>query len=116
MVDACVIRRAGPATTSPSTGVVTPAWTDVYAGPCKVGAGAHAAVAGAPEAGEHAFVVQRYLLHLPVTATAPNEGDLATVTAAALDASLIGRTYRLAGEFAKTYATARRFQVEETIS
>jgi hypothetical protein len=91
-------------------------WQDVYAGPCKVAVGARAAVAEQPESGEHAFVVQRYLLHLPITVTTVVEGDVATITAAGLDAALVGRVYRLAGEFAKTFATARRFQVEETVS
>lgn len=117
MVDACTVRRAGPAVTDPVTGVVTATWTTVYTGQCKVaestGFGAGSAL---PEAGEHAYTVQRYVLHLPASVTAPVEGDVATITAAQLDASLVGREYRIVEEFAKSFATARRFEVEETTS
>lgn len=115
MVDQCVIRRAGPETTDPVTGVVTPTWTDIYEGRCKVQESSGFAATGqSPEAGEHAFSVQRYMLHVPMSVTGAAEGDVATITAATLDPSLVGRVYRLDGEFAKSYATARRFEVEET--
>lgn len=115
MVDACVIRRAGAATTNPTTGAVTPTWIPVYTGACKLQSATGFAAGGqAPEAGEHAYSVQRYVLHLPVTVTDVVEGDVATITAAALDPSLVGRAYRVAGEFAKSFATARRLDVDET--
>lgn len=115
MIDTCVIRRRTGEDTNPDTGAVTAVWDQVYAGPCKVGAGARAAVPETPEAGEHAFVVQRWLLHLPITVTEPTQGDLVTITAAGLDPALVGRTYRLAAEFAKSFPTARRIQFEETV-
>lgn len=117
MVDQCVIRRRGPAITDPVTGVVTPAWTPVYTGPCKVQeASGLGSGSSAPEAGEHAYTVLSYVLALPASATAPLEGDVAEITAAALDSTLVGRRYRISQEFAKTFATARRLQVEETTS
>lgn len=117
MVDTCTITRAGAPVTDATTGVVTPTWTTVYAGPCKLGESKGFGASGTePEAGEHQYVVQGWNLHLPVAVTAPTTGDVATITAAGLDPGLVGRTYRLANEFAKTFATARRFQVEETTS
>lgn len=117
MVDQCVIRRRAAATTDPATGVVTPAWTPVYTGPCKVQeASGLGSGSSAPDAGEHVYTVLSYVLQLPIAATAPIEGDVAEITAAALDATLIGRRYRISQEFAKTFATARRLQVEETTS
>ena len=117
MVDQCTIRRAGVVTTDPVTGVVAPSWTTVYTGPCKVQEAAGFGGAGsAPDAGEHTYTVQRYVLHLPMTVTGPAEGDTVEITAAELDPSLVGRQYRVAQEFAKSYATARRLEVEETTS
>lgn len=117
MVDTCVIRRGATATTNPATGVVTQTWTQVYTGPCKLGESSGFGASGSsPEAGEHEFAVQGWKLHVPMSATAPREGDFATITAAALDPSLVGRVYRLGAEFSKTFATARRFEVEETLS
>jgi hypothetical protein len=117
MVDACVVRRPGPAATDAVSGVVTPTWTLVYSGPCKVQESAGlGSGSSAPDAGEHAYTVLSYVLHLPVSASGPREGDIAEITAAVLDASLVGRRYRISQEFAKSYATARRLQVEETTS
>lgn len=115
MVDACVIRRPGPTVTDPQTGVVAATWTDVYAGPCEVQESSGFSAAGsAPDAGEHTYTVQRYVLKVPMTAASLAEGDTVTMTASVLDPSLVGREYRVAQEFAKTFATARRVEVEET--
>lgn len=117
MLDACTIRRRGPVTTDPATGVVTPSWTPVYSGPCKIQDSKGFGAAGtAPQSGEHRFTVQGWQLHLPVAATGPTVGDVVTVTAAAVDPALVGRTYHLGNVFAKTYPTAGRFQLEEVVS
>jgi hypothetical protein len=117
MVDTCVIRRRGPEVTNPDTGVVTPTWTQIYNGPCKLQESAGFGAAGTePQAGEHKFVLQGWRLHLPIAETGPTDGDVAEVTTAGVDPDLVGRRYRLGGDFAKTFATARRIQVEEVVS
>ena len=40
-------------------------------------------------------------------------GDVATITAAALDAQLVGKRFRVVGLAHKTFLTARRLQVQE---
>lgn len=115
MVDVCVIRRSGPAVTDPQTGAVTATWTDVYTGPCEVQESSGFSAAGSsPDAGEHTYTVQRYVLKVPMAAVDLIEGDTVTMTASVLDPSLVGRVYRVAQEFAKSFATARRVEVEET--
>lgn len=115
MVDACVIRRPGPETTHPVSGVVSRTWTEVYAGPCEIQESSGFAAGGSrPDAGEHEYTVQRYVLKVPMVVTGLTAGDTATVTASVLDADLVGRVYRIVEEFSKSFATARRFQVEET--
>jgi hypothetical protein len=90
---------------------VSPSYSVVYSGPCKVQQGG--AQAGSPEAGEHAFIVQALQLHVPVSAGPIASGDVVVVTAAANDAQMDGRTYRVTGEHHKTWATAQRLPIEE---
>lgn len=117
MVDTCVIRRVTGQATDPETGVVTPTVAQVYTGKCKIQESSGFAGSGrVPDAGEHTYTLLAYVLHLPMSATAPGEGDLVEITASVLDPALVGREYRIAKEFAKTFATARRLEVEETTS
>ena len=67
----------------------------------------------ARKSGEHVWIEQRYHLHLPITADEVDVGDTVTVTSSVTDPQLTGRAYRVAGEHAKTWATARRLLLDE---
>jgi hypothetical protein len=121
MVDACIVQHLTGSSTDQETGVVTPTYATVYSGTGPGGGGKckvqQTAPAGSPtDVGEAAVYVGQLQLHLPVTAVtalvAPD--DLVTMTVCVLDASLVGRTFRLRGPAHKSYATARRFPMIET--
>lgn len=114
MVDACTIeRQTGETTTG---GVITPTYSPVYTGKCRLQVQAEAGQG--TDVGEAYRIVRRIVLSLPfVTATEQLlEGDRVTMTAASLDASLVGRRYTLRDVLAKTHATARRATLLEVTS
>jgi len=120
MLDACTVQRLTGSSTNSETGVITPTYSTVYSGTGPGGGGPCKVQQSNPptnptDVGEAAVFVGQLTLHLPVTAAtalvAPD--DLVTVTACALDASLVGKTFRLRGPAHKSYATARRFPMVE---
>ncbi len=115
MADACsIVRTTGPVgPIDPETGLPTPApTTQVYAGKCRVQT--YEAHESTPDSGDHVFTVQRYYVHLPVSADVKRD-DQITITAATLDPALVGRSYRVVGLLHKTYATANRVIVDEIV-
>jgi hypothetical protein len=112
-VDACTVQhKTGEST---SGGVVTTTYgTAFYTGKCQVqtqtetGQGA--------DVGEAYRIVTRRIVRLPMSVTGVVEGDRITITAAALDASLVGKVYVARDIEAKTYLTARRVTVIEVTS
>jgi hypothetical protein len=113
MQDACTVRHRSGSSVDPETGVITPTLAVGYSGPCKI---QQSAPAGNPsEVGEAAVFVGQLTLHLPVTddTAAVQPDDLVTITACVLDASLVGKTFKLRGPAHKSYATARRFPMVE---
>lgn len=114
MVDACIITRGGGAPTfDPNTGnYMTPAGSTIYSGSCEVqisdGLNAREAQAGGTE-----LSLSRLTLKVPVSAVGIRVDDVAVITTATHDPDLEDRTYRVIGEHSKTFATARRLQVEE---
>jgi hypothetical protein len=117
MTDACTVRRIASSSTDPETAVVTPTYTTIYpvsgTGVCKV---QQSAPAGGPtDVGEAAVYIGQLTLHLPVSddTAAVRPDDLVTITACVLDASLVGKTFRLRGPAHKSFATARRFPMVE---
>jgi len=107
MVDTCTVC---PVTgVNESTGAPT-LGTAVYTGKCKVQT--TQAQEANPEAGGATYTVQRYAVHVPVGAFVPVVGHVVTITAAALDAGLVGRQYRVVALLHKTLATAQRLAVE----
>lgn len=114
MTDTVTVTRVTgpPGPVDPDTGEREPApTTTVYTGPGKVQT--HEPHESARKSGEHIYIEQRYHLHLPISATEADVGDSVTVTSSATDAQLVGREYRVAGEHAKTWATARRLLLDE---
>lgn len=110
MVDECTIRRQTGLVTD-ALGNVTPAYETIYTGKCKVQTFTNRELM--KDGGEHQFIVQRYEVHVPVSAVGVHINDEAVVTASAFDADLVGRAYRVVGLLNKSEATARRLGVEE---
>jgi hypothetical protein len=116
MTDTVTVTRTtgaeGPV--DPETGERQPAPTmTVYSGAGKVQT--YEPHESSSESGQHVYTEQRYHLHLPVTAAKVEVKDTVTVTASAMDPQLVGRSYLVAGEFAKTWATARRLLLDEVV-
>ena len=111
MVDTCTIRRQTGLITDPATGNVTPAYETVYAGKCKVQTFTNRELL--KNGGEYQFIIQRYEVQIPVSATGVQTNDQVLVTASLHDPDLPGRTYRIVGLMNKSLATARRMGVEE---
>lgn len=111
MVDTCIIDRPGEAVTDPETGAVTPSYTPVYEGKCKVQLSA--SQAASPEAGGAVFNVQRSRLDLPVGVGPIETGDRVVITGARFNPALLGNLYRVKELFEKSWPTAQRIPVEE---
>lgn len=116
MVDACTITRAGDDDTTfdPNTGTYTDAAdTAVYSGKCEVqvtdGLNAQRTEAGGTE-----ISITRVTVKVPVSVTGVERGDLVTITEATNDSDLAGQVFSVVGLHSKSYATARRLQVERT--
>lgn len=113
MADTVTIRRVTGSATDPETGVITPTYTTIYSGICKVQQSAPATTP--TTVGEAAVYLGQLQLHLPVTSTTGNVApdDLATIDTCDLDPALVGKTFHLRGPAHKSYATARRFPMVE---
>ncbi|HEY9414789.1 MAG TPA: DUF6093 family protein [Pseudonocardia sp.] len=113
MWDACIIRRRTDAsTTDDITGVVTPVYTTVYTGKCRLQQSL--AMGQRVESGQMSTVVERRELQLPVIASAAvRQDDEAEITVCQLDPGMVGRTFVLRDEHGKSEATARRMTCEE---
>lgn len=112
MTDACVIRRKTGEETDPFSGVVTPVYTTLYTGPCRV---QRVASATGIEAGEGLRLMLRLELHVPVSVVDLKPGDEAELTVSG-DPELLGRTLIVRDLSHKTHATQRRLGVEERTS
>lgn len=114
MVDACTIRRRTGESTDDDTGFVTPTYTTVYTGRCKVQQ--QSASASPSDVGQDNVLIGQLELHLPAATTGPQPDDQATITASVNDADLVGRTFKLRGRPHKSFLTARRFPLIEVTS
>lgn len=117
MLDACTVKRLTGSVADPELATIAPTYSTIYptsgVGKCKVQQAAPAT--GPTVVGEAEVFLGQLQLHLPVTdataAVAP--GDLVTITTCVLDASLVGKTFKLRGPAHKSFATARRFPMVE---
>jgi hypothetical protein len=114
MQDACTIRRKTGGTTDPETGSITPVWTVIYTGKCKIQQVAR--LARPNDVGEAYKVLDLIEVHVPVAATGFVPDDVATVDASALDPDLAGRQLIVRGLIHKTFLTARRLLCQEVTS
>lgn len=113
MVDACIITRVTGESTNEDTGVVTPTTAEVYDGKCRVQQSQLGADSTPADPGEAYVRLVAFELQLPMSVTGLRVGDVATITASALDPDLVGRAFNILGLAHKTHATARRLQVQE---
>jgi hypothetical protein len=114
MVDACTIQRVTGSSTNDTTGVVTPTYSTIYSGKCRVQQ--VVPIAKPAHVGEAAVWLQRLVLQVPMSVTGIASDDLVTITASLLDADLVGRTFHVRELGHKTHMTARRVQLEEVTS
>jgi hypothetical protein len=113
MTDACTIRRPTGGSTDQTTGVRTKTYVspDPYTGKCRVQV---LFVRSQPhDAGEDYVRLLRLQLQLPVAVTGLQVLDEVTITAAAHDADLVGRTFLISDLFHKSEPTARRVEITE---
>lgn len=114
MVDSVTIQRATGTSTNDTTGVVTPTYSTIYTGACKV---QRSAGGGRRDVAEASVVVTQLELHLPIAgSTAVAVDDLATITASTMDPGLVGKVFRISGPADGTFRTARRLPVIEVTS
>lgn len=116
LADACTITRKTGESTNLTTGAVTPTYTTLYTGACRIQAAA-ANWAGPTEVAQAALRLASYELQLPVVGS---EGlridDRVTVTASANDTDLVGRVFSIVGVSRKSHATTRKLPLLEVLS
>lgn len=112
MVDAVVITRKTGETTS--GGVITPTYTTLYTGKARI---QQRSPAGSrTDVGQASLVIENREVQLPISVTGLDEGDIVTVTSAAIDPALPGKVFVVQGVLRKSHATCRRVTVIETTS
>ena len=116
MVDTCTVRRVASHTTDPETGVITPTYSTIYAGKCKVQRNPAPTNSRPTSVGEAEVFLAYIELHLPTSATGVDSDDMATIDTSALDPDLVGVVFHLRELAHKTFQTARRFGVQEVTS
>lgn len=115
MLDAGTARRPdGTAYDDEQQAEVT-TYGDLFSSPCKLQARNVAALV--EEVGGRTATTVRLELHLPVDTDPLTVGDVWEMTAVAdLSSAVVGARYRVSAPIAKTYLTARRYEVEEVVS
>lgn len=111
MADTCTIRRQSGETRDDTSGTVTPTYSQLYAGPCRVQQ--QLAQSQQHDAGEDYLLLLRLEVQLPMTVVGLRVGDEVTITAAVYDPDLPGRVFLIRDLAHKTDASARRVQCTE---
>jgi hypothetical protein len=114
MVDACTIRRITSSSTNETTGEVTPTYSTIYAGKCRVQQ--QAATASGQDAGEAYVLMLALTLQVPMSVTGVRTEDEVTITASVHDPDLVNRVFLVKDLAHKTHATARRIGCTERTS
>jgi hypothetical protein len=117
MLDRGTMRRANGGTAQdPNTGTTVPAFDDLFTSKAKIQT--RNLQAREAEAGGRTAITVRVELHLPVSAPAVERGDVWEVTAVSplSDRQLIGRKFVVIAPVGKSFATARRLEVEEVVA
>ena len=116
MTDTGIMRRpTGRSTQDPNTGSEAPALDDLFTSKAKIQT--RNLVAQVAEVGGRDAVTVRVELHLPIDAPAVEVGDVWEVTGlgSLSDLQLLGRKFRVTSPVGKSFATARRLEVEEVV-
>lgn len=112
MVDACVVEKPTGQTLDQETGQYVTDYEQIWSGKCRLQM--RDTVPSTPRAGGQEFTVDHVEVQLPVDGTAVILPDhRVTVTAAAVDQSLVGRHFTVSLVTAKTHAAMRRLECEE---
>jgi hypothetical protein len=117
MLDQCTIQRVAGSTTNPTNGVVSDTKTTIYTGKCRVQSWSPLGGAASPRTvGGQYLRLLRLELQLPVAGTdGLQDGDVVTMTFAAHDPDLLGRTFTVRDLQFKSDDTSRRIGVSEVI-
>lgn len=110
MTATIVVKRPGVPVENPD-GSTTPSWTTVDSGKGRISG--DRPYESNPEAGGHAFTVQRYILSKPVGTGPYAVGDVAKVTVCPENPALVGRVFRIAGPDVRSQQTAQRMFIED---
>lgn len=110
MVDSCVIRHRAGESVDPFSGTITPTWSDLYAGKCRVQQ--RPAQSQQHDAGEDYQLQLRLEVQVPMSVVGVEVGDQITITVSQ-DPDLVGRVMLVRDLAHKTDATARRIGVTE---
>lgn len=108
MVDTCHVRRQTGEQVDPDTGAVTPTYSDVYRGMCRIQRRSHSVES--QQAGEQLLQVVEPELQVPTSVTDVRDGDEVSLTES-LDPELVGPVWRVAGPARETHNTMRRFEL-----
>jgi len=116
MTDTCTVRRdTGTTTIDPETLQEVPVYSTVHTGlKCKIQFPSNRATEVQIPGQQVAKSDLEW--HIPIATTGVLTDDLVTmdtVDSVTGDPELVGKVFRVSGPFLKSYATARRFQIEE---
>lgn len=116
MVDACTITRATAGSTFDETTLTYSGGSSatLYSGKCRVKPRDNAD--RVVQYGERAVSFWPYIVSVPMSVTTVELNDVITVTASALDASLVGLSLRVREVLSGSHLTARRLSCEENAS
>lgn len=109
------LRRSGEPVYDPAEQASVVPELELFASRCKIQASN--AQASVQQIGERSAVLSEVSLHLPAT-TAPlaPDDEWEVLTVGPLSSVPVGRRYRVIAPFEKTWATARRYKVEEVVT
>ena len=114
MTETCTVRRAGTPSTDANTGVVTPTWSTIYSGVCRVQeTGAIGGNEPAEVAASDAAYTATMIISMPMSATGMLPGDQVVIGTSQYDTALPGRVMTIIRVQAKGHATARRVWAED---
>jgi hypothetical protein len=118
MVDACTITRKVSEVTDSDTGVVTPTYTTIYTGVCRVKQRSQTGVVGGrpKDVGEAYNLLLAIELQLPNSVPTINAEDRVTITASVHDPDLVGRVFHIRGLSHRTHGSAKRYPCFEITS
>ncbi len=117
MQDTCTIRRKTGKSTD-ANGVVTPTWSTVYSGKCRLQDADGSTGSSRPATpGESYVLMSGRVLQLPVTSsTGVRADDQVTMVTCVNDPDVVGQIFIVRDEAGKSEATSRRLGVERVTS